>query len=78
MKVLVTGATGYVGSRVVDQLLAEGHKVVGLCRNEERAKLLHSKGVEALIGMLFIHFLPFFFTLVHFFHIFECGGVVRE
>eukprot|EP00026_Physarum_polycephalum_P010978 Phypoly_transcript_11167.p1 GENE.Phypoly_transcript_11167~~Phypoly_transcript_11167.p1 ORF type:complete len:176 (+),score=25.98 Phypoly_transcript_11167:72-599(+) len=49
-KVFVTGATGYVGSRVVDQLLAAGHQVVGLCRNEERAKVLRSKGVEALIG----------------------------
>eukprot|EP00026_Physarum_polycephalum_P003333 Phypoly_transcript_03343.p1 GENE.Phypoly_transcript_03343~~Phypoly_transcript_03343.p1 ORF type:complete len:307 (+),score=45.39 Phypoly_transcript_03343:1423-2343(+) len=50
MKIFVTGATGYVGSRVVDQLVAEGHKVVGLCRNEEKAKILRSKGVEPLIG----------------------------
>jgi len=50
MKVFVTGATGYVGSHVVDQLLAEGHKVVGLCRSEEKANVLRSKGAEPLIG----------------------------
>lgn len=52
MKVFVTGATGYVGSHVVPLLLAQGHKVVGLCRDEEKAEKLRKQGVEPLIGDL--------------------------
>ncbi|BBZ12600.1 NAD(P)H-binding protein [Mycobacterium branderi] len=36
MRILVTGATGYVGSRLVTALLAEGHEVVVATRNPER------------------------------------------
>ncbi|WP_152602540.1 NAD-dependent epimerase/dehydratase family protein, partial [Mycobacterium kyorinense] len=36
MRILVTGATGYVGSRLVTALLAEGHEVVAATRNPER------------------------------------------
>jgi uncharacterized protein len=38
MKVAVTGATGFVGSRLVDRLQAEGHQVLVLTRNAESAK----------------------------------------
>ena len=37
LKVFVTGATGFVGQRLVDRLVREGHTVVCLTRNPERA-----------------------------------------
>src|SRR5205085_12411514 len=38
MRVLVTGATGFIGSHVSDALLARGDEVVGLTRDPERAR----------------------------------------
>lgn len=40
MEVLVTGATGYVGSRVAARLVDCGHRVYGVVRNTERSKAL--------------------------------------
>src|SRR5688572_8151041 len=37
MKIVVTGATGYVGRPLVAALLADGHQVVALSRDRERA-----------------------------------------
>ncbi|XHX77965.1 MAG: TIGR01777 family oxidoreductase [Stenomitos frigidus ULC029] len=37
MKVAVTGATGFVGSRLIERLQADGHTVVALTRNSDRA-----------------------------------------
>src|SRR3954452_10379417 len=38
MKILVTGATGFIGGRVTRQLLADGHDVRALVRNPDRAR----------------------------------------
>ena len=52
MKLLLTGGTGFIGSRVLDQLLAAGHTVTALVRTEEAAKKLAAKGAKPLIGDL--------------------------
>ena len=52
MRVFVTGASGWVGSAVVKELLAAGHHVVGLVRSEAGAKKVAELGAEVLHGTL--------------------------
>lgn len=52
MKVFVTGASGFIGSAVVKDLLAAGHEVLGLARSEESAKAIINAGAQVLKGSL--------------------------
>jgi nucleoside-diphosphate-sugar epimerase len=52
MRVLVTGATGYVGTAVIDELVGAGHTVLGVARTDEGAKTLAARGVEVHRGDL--------------------------
>ncbi|GCE21314.1 hypothetical protein KDK_51140 [Dictyobacter kobayashii] len=51
MKYFVTGATGFVGSHVVRQLVAAGHEVVAVVRNPAKAQELDRLGVAIFQGM---------------------------
>lgn len=52
MRYFVTGATGWIGSAVVPELLGAGHDVVGLARNDPARATLDALGVEAWPGDL--------------------------
>ncbi|MEN2989232.1 SDR family oxidoreductase [Tistrella sp. BH-R2-4] len=52
MRVFVTGATGNIGTAVVDDLIAAGHQVLGLCRTEAKAAALAAAGAEICRGSL--------------------------
>lgn len=52
MRIFLTGATGYIGSAVLDALLRGSHTVAALVRDPERAERLVGRGVQALVGDL--------------------------
>ncbi len=52
MRIFVTGATGFIASALVPELIQAGHQVLGLTRSDAGAKALQRAGAEVLLGNL--------------------------
>jgi nucleoside-diphosphate-sugar epimerase len=52
MHVFLTGATGYIGSAVLDAMIKGGHRVTAMARDPEKAERLQAKGAASIIGEL--------------------------
>jgi nucleoside-diphosphate-sugar epimerase len=52
MRILVIGATGYIGGSVAARLQAAGHAVSGLARGAHKAGALRERGIEPVVGTL--------------------------
>src|SRR6476469_1003166 len=52
MRIFLTGATGYVGSAVLDAVVRAGHDVTALVRDPEKGERISHRGVQAVVGEL--------------------------
>jgi nucleoside-diphosphate-sugar epimerase len=52
MRIFLTGATGFIGSRIIPELLAAGHTVLGMTRSDDGARALQAVGAEVHRGQL--------------------------
>jgi nucleoside-diphosphate-sugar epimerase len=52
MRVFLTGATGFIGTHIIPELLQAGHQVTGVTRSQEGATTLRTAGVEPFLGTL--------------------------
>ena len=52
MRIFLTGANGWIGSAVAQDLLGAGHSVVGLVRSAEKGEALSAHGVTPIVGSL--------------------------
>lgn len=52
MRIFLTGATGYVGSAVLDAFIKAGHDVTGLARDARKAKKLEKRGAAPVVGQI--------------------------
>jgi uncharacterized protein YbjT (DUF2867 family) len=52
MRIFVTGASGWIGSAVVPELIGAGHQVLGLARSDSSAEAITGMGAEVLRGSL--------------------------
>lgn len=52
MRIFLTGATGFIGSRIVPELIAAGHQVLGMTRSDSGARALQAAGADVHRGEL--------------------------
>lgn len=52
MRIFLTGAAGFVGSRILSELLAAGHEVLGLTRSESGRRQLEAAGARSHFGII--------------------------
>ena len=52
MQIFLTGATGYIGSAVLDAMIKGGHQVTAIARDPEKAEGLLARGATPIIGEL--------------------------